>query len=638
MKKLLMIILVVFMLAGCKGKDAIKKPTVSEADGKTYLELVKNYKTREKNPNNTIDSKEFDEFLDKVFKDGMAQDYTGMHFNVIDYKSYGIEKPPVDLGIVTYGVSEEDFNYILDQLKELQSFDYNSLSYRQQYDYEALEYSDYETLADLCYGRYSFLFSMGVDVLNNLVTILSDFTFYDEESVDDYMLLVKDADRYIADCLAYCDAQQKDKIYMPDTAVDNGIETAESLASKVDDNVLIVTFDNRIDDCDFLSSEKKEALKKENAEVVKNEVIPALENCAKKLETYRGKIAQEDTVLYKYNKEYAELQYILNTSDNKGIDRMFEELKDNYDVLLSKLRTALYSPESVKEYFRIAEEGVLEGTAVDKLEYLRTHLGDYYKDLGDIAYTCEPIDESAASDAVGAYYWSAPIDNINQNIIKTNPNSVANSYEFYQTLAHEGFPGHLYQHVYYLQQNPHNFRTVIGFIGYTEGWAVQCQQDAMHFLDIADEKAIDILNLMETYYFMEYSIIDIGMNYYGWTNEEIAEFLKDEQYYAVENYLTYYDEYREAGITLDDVNEYFIQEGFYDEMAQDLFNWIIDMPTVYCNYGVGLSNLMTLKKHAMDSLGDKFDIVEYNCAILENGPLPFSILKEEIEDYIASKK
>ncbi|MCR4724660.1 MAG: hypothetical protein K5772_04385, partial [Clostridia bacterium] len=150
-KKLAVLILALLMLTSCGVPGGKSKG--SDTD---YLKLMKEYKTPEKETSAAEDNAAFDEFLDRVFRESMEGDFLTMHFSVVDYKSYGIEKPPVDLGEVVYGFDEENYQYMEDQLAELQSFDYNELSLRQQYDYDALEYSLYETLASFPYYRYTF--------------------------------------------------------------------------------------------------------------------------------------------------------------------------------------------------------------------------------------------------------------------------------------------------------------------------------------------------------------------------------------------------------------------------------------------------------------------------------------------------
>jgi len=535
-----------------------------------------------------------------------------MHFNVIDYTKYDIEKPPVDLGEIKYEFDQKNYDYMYKQLQDLQAFDYNSLSYRQQYDYEALEYSLYETLADYQYYRYHFLFDEGSNLADNIISNFTDYTFYDLESLDDYITCLKDFDRYFNDALAYTSAQADDGLPLIDPWIDYTVEVCEGVLNKKEDNTLITTFNDRINEVDFIDDAKKAEYIEQNKKIVLEEVLPAYENLAKEITKYYGKAKIDDYALYKLDKNYAELKYILKGSNNDNLDIVFQQLQDNLSLLEAQYASSYYDEEAYKilndaldangTYFTL--------TGKDCLEYLRKNLNEYYPDLGDVEYNVDPLDPDTASSTIIAYYWPSPIDDSNQNIIKTNPNNMSEGYETYGTLAHEGFPGHLYQHVYFSRTNPHNFRSAISFIGYTEGWAVNAQKYSFKFAGVNNDTAEDGLFFEDAYYFILYSIIDLGVNYYGWKASDISEYFEKES----------------------------MVFSFDTETAKSFREFIIEMPGVYCSYGIGLSNFLSLCEETQLKLGDKFDYIKYHETLLKNGPLPFNILKGAVKEYIASAK
>ncbi len=607
MKKLLTLVMLGLLLVSCTNKKI-----VIDENGPKYLEKIRNFETRPKDKTGREDSKEFDAFLDKVFREGMAADFMTMHFSVVDYKKYGIEKPPVDLGTISYGFPQEDFKYMEDQLNELLSFDYDTLSYRQQYDYEALEYSLYETLADYAYYPYAFLFSSGSNLAENLISNFTDYTFYDEESVEDYLTCLADIDRYFDDALDYTAKQSKAGLGMIDAWIDYTVDTCDGMLNKKEDNALITTFDERMEEIDFLTDAQKESYRQKNREIVLNEVLPAYEKVGKEVEKYRGKEKSEDYALYKLNKDYAELTYYLDGSSNKPIDDVFQELKDNISLLEAAYVSCFYDAEA-NAILQKAMNGQLENLELvnrDCLEYLRKNLAAYYPDLGDVEYDIQELDPDTAPATAIAYYWPSPIDNSNQNIIRTNPNNMVGGFETYGTLSHEGFPGHLYQHVFYHRTDPHDFRSVIGFGGYTEGWAVNAQYYAYLFSGIDNDYAAMALFIEDAWYFFYYSLIDLMTNYYGYTAQEIAD------YFEKESMLMSFDK----------------------DSAREMMNFMIEMPGLYCTYGLGASSFISLCEKAKGLLGDKFDYVAYHETLMKNGPLPFNILEEAVDEYIEANR
>ena len=611
MKKLLILLITLLLLCSCTIKKKETEPTVYEKDGSKYLELIKNYKTRTKNKNNTIDNPEFDKYLDSVFVDLMNSDFMTMHFKVVDYKKYNIDKPPVDLLTVNYGFDQENYDYFVKQLEELQAFDFDSLSYRQQYDYEAQEYSLYETLADYCYYQYNFIFSTGSCLPENLVSNFVDYTFYDEESLEDYMTCLEDVDRLFDDALKYTSEQSKDGYPLINAWIDYSRNACLGVLNKTDDNDFIVSFDKRIKELAFLSEDKKNEYIEKNKKIVLEEVLPAYQKVYDDLEQYRNKAKMDNYRLSNINKEYAELQYILSSSCNKSMDTLMQELTDNLAMLEAEYISCVYDESSFEKYNQALMGGYnFSLTGKNCLEYLRENLHTYYPDLGDVDYTVEQLDPDTAPSTTVAYYWPSPVDNLNQNIIRTNPNNMNEGFATYSTLAHEGLPGHLYQHVFYYRTNPHNFRSAIGFSGYTEGWAVNAQYYAMQISGIDDHYAASAVFFEDAYFFILYTIVDIGINYYGWKEKDIIKYFEDESRVF----------------------------SFDNNTAKEMIDLFIEMPAVYTPYGAGYSNFMTLENKAKAALGGKFDYVKYHESLLKNGPLPFNILETAVDEYIAENR
>lgn len=614
MKKLI-VLLLVLMLAGCTGIGNVSKVEDIHAEydriGVEYLKKLENYEVRKKSTSNT-DNEEFDEFLNSIFVDAMEDSYVNMHFTVVDYKSFGIEKPDVEWGEAEYGNMDHIDDY-LKQLDELQKFDFDSLSNRQQYDYEALEYSLYESIALGCFERYSLLFSGGTDILSNIVSNLSDFSFYDKESLDDYVILINDTGNYLDSALEYTAQQAKEGIYLTDYSINQAIDYIDGFVSYQDDNAIIVATSRSIDALDFLSASEKESYKKEIKDAVKNVVIPAYNKVKEELNAYYGKTTDEKNALVSLNPDYALIKYYLAASDNSPIDEIYNDGREimdrildnaivavndeNYDILVSELDAIDYG-----------EIGVFGRDYQTILDYLMDNLKAYYPDLGVVDYNVEDLSGSAGSDNILAYYYRAPIDDLNQNIIRVNPETMSTDpIETFTTLSHEGFPGHLYQHVYYHQSEPSTMRSVIGFSGYTEGYAIQAEDDALHFSGIENWQTIDYLLYTTVYPYIVLSCADLGVNYYGWSLDELKSYIEETSY--------------------------------YDPSASDIiYQMMVDMPGTYCYYGLGYVNFQKLREKAMAwQSGMDFDCIEYNRVILSNGELPFNILEGAVKEYYSSK-
>lgn len=586
--KLLSILLVLFILVGC-GEDS------SPSAENYYLTQLKNYEVREKN-STLDDNKDFDLFLDTIFDELVSDNYLYMHFNVADYKAMGIEKPEVGFGHIVYGVDEEEFNKTEKQLEELLAFDYDKLSLRQQYDYDLLHYSLLETLCGLEYSKYNLIFSSSSQFCDGIVTNLMEFAIYDEESEEDFLVVLKDVPNYINEAIEYSKQQSNDGLYHSDDMLDEEISYIDNLISSNGRSIY--------------EHYKEYDIYPEVKELVENEVIPAFVTLKEYLNTLYGKTKSDKLALTKINNGYAEYTYITNTSNNGDMYAIYTQLIEVYSDWVNNFINAYQNNEHILEDYEdfLNDDKAINLSAEDMLEYLRNNSSKRYEYLEDANYVVSSLD--TLGDSTLGYYVSPPIDNLNQNVIRVNAKINNEDYDqmsVFEVMAHEGFPGHLYQNIYFQQKNPHKFRATQSFIGYTEGYADLAAMDAIDMLNVDDGyKAVAKLNSITFNSHLLLSIVDLGVNYFGWDVNTIGNKL---------------------------------EKLFLDKaIAQPLYDMVVAMPGTFVRYGVGYVSHLNLRKKAMDELGDKFDFVAYDRAIIENGPLPFAILEGVVEDYINENK
>ena len=143
MKKVLIVIMILLMLCGCKSKPVNNDPKETTSgvscQGKDYVELMRNYKIRDKSVSAEQDNEDFAQFENDIFEEMISSSYLDMHFLVTDYKATGLEKPEVNLRDFSYSLNTDMLDYYNGILEDLHTFDYDKLSKKQQYDYDSLE-------------------------------------------------------------------------------------------------------------------------------------------------------------------------------------------------------------------------------------------------------------------------------------------------------------------------------------------------------------------------------------------------------------------------------------------------------------------------------------------------------------------
>ena len=177
-------------------------------------------------------------------------------------------------------------------------------------------------------------------------------------------------------------------------------------------------------------------------------------------------------------------------------------------------------------------------------------------------------------------YFTPQIDNNAVNSIYINPKSTGSS-DIYTTLAHEGFPGHMYQITYFANKNSDLIRHIIQPGGYIEGWATYCEAHSTIMLI--------------------YGKVDIGVNYYGWSEDDVYNFISS--------------------------------YGFNDKsVATQMYSQMLSEPANYCKYVLGYVGFMELKAAAMQKQGNSFNLKEFHKYILDMGPVQFDILFENLPE------
>ena len=612
MKKLLSLFLVLLLLAGC-GKtiddkvvdDSSYNQTLDikneELSGKYFLDLLKNYEVRKKSHDVTVDNADFNAFLDTVFNDTVTESYLFMHTSVTDYKAMGLTKPEVTWGNLEYGVDNEQIESMINQYNTLLSFDYDTLTYTQQYDYDLLQYSLLETLCGLYFYEYNLIFSDSGSVSDNIITNLMEFKFYDEESVDDYIELLKDVPNYINQAIEYSKKQSENNLYHTDTMLDNEVVYIKSIID--DDGQSLIDA--------FKTNSEYQAKYDEVVNLIKYDVCDSFNTLYDYVLTLYGLGEDESLQLSNIDQDYAEYVFITNTSNNASLEDTFLALYTFYANTVNAFLDAYQANEDLyTEYYEFIGNNEVEPLNLDgkeMLEYLRNNTNTRYNKV-NVDYTVSELSTLGSSTA--GYYVTAPLDDLNQNVIRLNPNftSVGTGISNYEILAHEGFPGHLYQNYYFMHTNPHNFRSTQNFIGYTEGYADLAAFDALELLDYPDSEMFKCAMVESTILnaHVVYSIIDMAVNYMG------------------------YD--------LDATKDLMDQMGLDSDYAEELYEYVISMPAIYSRYGAGFVTFYNLREKAKEELGDKFDYVSFSDTILKNGPLPFNILEGAVNEYIDENK
>lgn len=536
----------------------------------------------------------FDSFKQEMFVDMMEEDYMSMHFALKDYQKYGIEKPEVMIGKAKWDYEESVEEYE-DTLKELYAFDYDTLSDTEKADYKTIEFYLKQNIELNKYPYFDWAFSSSEGVIDNILTMLTEFTFYHAEDIDDYVTVLKSVPSFLQDCLDITKKQAEKGYFLTDTMLQDTLDSIDKFVSKTDDNQLIVIFDENIDAFQGLTSQQIQNYKQENKQIVLEQIIPAYENVATTLQQLKGSRKGGYSVAsLQDGKAYYQALAQYKTSLNMSVEEMLDLCTTYITQCVQEIATVEQTnPSALQETIELQ-------TPEEILTYLENHLEDF-PTLQKVQYKASYLDQSVANDSVVAYYLNPPIDDIQDNVIKINGSNVSNAIDLYSTLAHEGFPGHLYQNNYYMQQNPSPIRTQLTMMGYQEGWGMYAEMQALDFSSLSKDAATYQKYSTALSYTLN-AAIDLGVNGLDWS--------------------------------INDVKDYLDNLYLNTSLASSLYNYVTSQPGLILPYGVGVAMYGSLQKKAENALGNAFHQKEFNTVLLENGDRPFAVVEEDVNTYL----
>ncbi len=546
------------------------------------------------------DNAEFDDFLMDVFRDDITENTINLHYIVSHPENYGIDDYTVTLGDFSRESRSQTRSQLEELLKELSQYKTASLSQSQYLDYIILkDYLQHQLKLEE-YSLYTEVLSASNGLQSELPVLLAEYDFNSKKDVDDYLELLEDMPRYFQEILEFEEDKSAAGLFMSDTLCQSVIESCESFIADPAENTLIKTFNNKISGVDGISDDEISQYIEANSNAVYNSVIPAYKSLISGLTQLMG-TGSNDYGLYYFDEgsDYYSLLVNYSVGIDMDMDTLYEAI-ENQRARDQKacMKIYKYCPDilnMIDNYdFNFENEDQM-------LTQLQEKMTEQFPAISDTNYTISYVDPSLQDSLAPAFYLTAPIDNYQDNKIYINPSSAYEKLDEFTTLAHEGYPGHLYQTVMTYNYGIHPVRSLLNYGGFTEGWATYVEINSFSYSDV-DSDVCSFLSHNKSYELSLYAALDIGINYYGWKTDEI--------------------------------NSYWADFGVTDQDAiQQISNLIISDPGNYLKYYVGYLQFNKLLRDAKTNYGDDFSYVDFHRAILQIGPAPFYIIKDQLDTY-----
>ena len=533
----------------------------------------------------------FRQFTKQLFCQELSSNTISLHYTLKNPKEYDIRENEVTFG--TFPTDNKNLLASVENLEEvLKTFDYNKLSVENSLTYDVLKCYLNMTERDADYILYDEPMGLVSGVQTQLPVILSEYPFYEQSDVDTYLQLMKTTPEYFASLLKFEQKKSKAGLFMSDKMAEQVIEQCKAFRDMEENNYLYSTFAERVQTVTSLSDKQKSDYIQKNARMIKEYVLPAYDKLICEIEKLKGSGKNEQGLCYlPRGKDYYEQVVEAST----GSMRSVEEIRD------MTRRQMTEDLEAMERVMKISEKEVnasIPQNPTSILQDLQTKITTSFPKLPDTTYEVKYVPKAMQEHLSPAFYMIPAIDAYNENVIYVNEAQIGNTMALFTTLAHEGYPGHLYQTVYFANTNPDPIRTILNFGGYVEGWATYAEMCSYYLAPLTKDQAT-LLQKNSSIVLGLYTLADIGIHYDGWSREDAISF------------------YKKYGI------------GDEDNINR-IYDLILGSPGNYLKYYVGYVEFLELKKDWVKEYGSQASQKEFHKAVLDVGPAPFKVVEKYI--------
>lgn len=549
----------------------------------------------------------FEKYIDQIFQEELKGNTLNLHYTLAYPEDYGIKDYSVSLGTMKPEALKENLEETRVLNKKLKSFDSGQLSEENQiiYDILSLEFSSQLSLG----SSYLLAEPLGpnLGIQAQLPILLAEYTLRTSADIKDYFSLLSQIPDYFQSILEFEEEKARRDLFMSDASADRIIRQCQSFMETGEENYLYSMFRQQIEELlteKRINQDQADSFIEMQEKLMDQCVFPAYLTLSQGLEDLKGQGKNSGGLAHLEGGEEYYVYLIRSTvgdyrSPEEILQSLFLRLQTDYQKVQELLSS---DPQLLSRAYNLTPSDL---SPEQMLDYLQHVITDDFPGVEVDSYEVKYVPESMEDFSSPAFYLTPPVDTLTPNTIYINQASQVSPAELFTTLAHEGFPGHLYQTVYFSKQDHHPIRELLSCSGYIEGWATYVEalsyDYASPFLHI-DQEILDFLCLNRSISLCLYAILDLGIHDQGWNAQTTADTL------AV------------FGITDPDT-------------CQEIFQYIVENPANYLKYYLGYLNFLDLREEVQSTAGSSFSPRDFHKNLLDIGPAPFPV----VEKYLFAK-
>ena len=579
-------------------------------------------------------SQKFDSFCfrrltDAFFTRSLESDPLSLHFTLARPERFGVSPESYTLQVYDPDGAQRSADAIRDMLERLSRIRPGHLTEEERYTRDLLISYLNTNLEGTRFSLYEEPLSPSSGMQSELPLLLAEYTLRTGEDVAHYLSLLESVPAYLQGLSDYEAARAGAGLFMPEA---DALAAAAQCDRLLDANALAegthflqTTFRTRLDGLsgqEPLTAGQREAYLAENDRLLTEAVLPAYQKLSDDLILLSGS-GREPGGLCELPEGRAYYAWLVKKTTGTRLDmdslytvlqKSFRKNFETLKALVSQYREmtgGLPDPASLSDGFPLTDPS---GILTDLQQKMQADFPPLtaLSETG-ISCTVKNVDAALESYTSPAFYMSPPIDDLFHNTICINRSSTSDGIELYTTLAHEGYPGHLYQTVYSSLygsvQNGQRVRELLFYGGYVEGWAYYTEQLSYDYAAqlLAASGAPDasvllcrLTSVQRDLQISLYSLLDMALHYYGTAKPDILRSLTS--------------------------------FGLPAETAERVYDYLRTDPAVYLKYYVGFLEMRALRARAEALWDDGFTPLRFHQFVLEAGPSDFASLNRRLTE------
>ena len=528
--EVVLVIVMILSICSCTKKNQTNDTPDDTASNMMNIPKAEN-KTQE----------DFNALMQEIFENEVTADIYTLSTMVKNVESFGINIPK-DISFDSFSVEtdkekdEEELNKMKGFLARLQEINTDELTDYQRFAYKKVCRELEVSIESYDLNELYSPLAINNGWLSNAQIGMYEYIFDDEQDLINYHKLLETFPGIMESIPGYIQMQIDEYDYAP---TDNMISESQymlDMLTELENNPFIDGYDSKVDKMK-LDKSVADKYKAENKAFVKDKLIPAFEKFNDDITEFYGSTEVSEGLYWADGGEEYYNYLLKGYGFDCDADEMFEYLYDK----------AVLTINAEIEFYYGGYDGSDIGNDINVPEKPQDMMADLVKkftgefpSVKNKGYNIEYLPKSMEIEGMLAYCVTNRLDDANAlTQIKVNGDAVGDDQmQLYNTLSHEGFPGHMLHGSYYLNAVQYPIEGLITDLGYMEGWARFVENKSFYKTGIRTKDA-DFSKIDNDLNYTICGLYDVAVNGLGYDAEDLAGLMNDLQLNGDAEYAQY---------------------------------------------------------------------------------------------------